>query len=325
MNSFLKRACCAILTLWILDARSAADAEWPVKPITLVVPGGTGGVVDIRARWLAQHLSPLLGQPVIIDNRPGAGGATGTASVAKSAPDGYTLVMVHQGTLAVTPHLVANVGYSPLKDFVPITRVGHGGLVLVVHPSLPVHNVAEFIDYLKKKNGAANYGSPGVGTPPHVAVEFFKLQTGTKAQHIPYKGGGQAASDLMGGHVDFSIEGLTVMVPLIKDGRVRALAVTSDRRIDLLPEVPTMREAGVRDYSYEGWIGIAAPAGTPPPIIARVYEAARQVMLGSEGREFFAAAGTEVEAEAPEVFAAIVRAEYEKWGRVVREAGLKAE
>ena len=203
--------------------------------------------------------------------------------------------------------------------------MGHGALVLVVNPGLPVHNVPELIGYLRKKDGGANFGSPGVGTPPHIAVEFFLQLTGTKAQHIPYKGGGQAASDLMGGHVDFSIEGLTVMVPLIKDGRVRALAVTGEHRVASLADLPTMREAGVADYSYEGWVGIAAPAGTPAPIIAKAYEAIRKALLSEEGKAFFAANGALAEAEPPEAFAAIIRAEYEKWGRVVREAGIRAQ
>lgn len=317
--------CASLLATSVLPAWAAADTDWPVKPITIIVPGGTGGVVDIRARWLAPRLSASLGQPVIVENKPGASGNIGMAAAARGAHDGYTLVMVHQGIMCVNAHMMSNIGYSPLTDFIPITRVGVGALALVVNPKLPVTSVADLVKYMKSKDGALNYGSPGIGTPPHLATELFKLEAGVKATHVPYKGGGAAASDLIAGHVDFSIEGLQVMAPFIKEGRVRGLAVTGTTRVATLPELPTLREAGLPNYAYAGWVGIAAPTGTPPVIVAKAWRAITQVLLSAEGREFFANVGAEPGGEAQEAFAALVREEYEKWGRVVRDAGIKAD
>jgi len=317
--------CAAMLASAAFPARAAIEHEWPARSVTLLVPGGTGGVADIRARWLAPRLSALLGQPVVVENKPGASGNIGMVAGARSAPDGYTLVMVHQGTMCVNPHLMANAGYAPLKDFIPITRVGFGALALVVNPKLPVNSVAELVKYMKGREATLNYGSPGFGSPPHLAMELFKLEAGVKATHIPYKGGGAAASDLIAGHVDFSIEGLQVMAPHILEGRVRGLAVTATKRVAALPDLPTLREAGLPNYSYAGWVGIAAPADTPRPVVAKAWTAISQVLLSDEGREFFAKVGAEPGGETPEAFDALARAEYEKWGRVVREAGIKAE
>jgi tripartite-type tricarboxylate transporter receptor subunit TctC len=315
--------CSALFASVALPAWATNEHEWPAKPITLLVPGGTGGVVDIRARWLAQRLSAALGQPVVVDNKPGASGNIGMVAGARSAPDGYTLVMVHQGTMCVNTHLMPNAGYAPLKDFIPITRVGFGPLALVVNPKLPVGSVAELLQYMKTRD--LNYGSPGFGTPPHLAAELFKLEAGVKATHVPYKGGGAAASDLIAGHIDFSIEGLQVMEPHINEGRVRGLAVTGTRRVPALPELPTLREAGLPNYSYVGWVGLAAPAATPRPIIDKAWRATAQVLLSAEGHEFFARVGAEPGGDSQEAFELLVRDEYEKWGRIVRESAIKAE
>jgi tripartite-type tricarboxylate transporter receptor subunit TctC len=319
-----RRAFCALVACASIPALAAAGREWPVKPVTLLVAGGAGGVVDIRARWIAPRLAAILGQPVIVENRPGAGGNLGTALAARSAPDGYTLVMIHQGTMSVNPQLTPGPGYAP-KDFMPITRLGYGSLALVVNPKLPAQTVPELVRLLKTRDGGLNYGSPGVGSPPHLAAELFKLQAGVPATHVPYKGGGQAASDLIAGHVDFAIEGLQVMAPLIKEGRVRVLAVSGPKRVASLPDVPTISEAGVPGYAYEGWTGIAAPAGTPRAIIDKVYKALAAIATTDEGREFFAKAGAEAGAEPPDVFAAFLREDYERMGRVVREAGIKGD
>jgi len=233
--------------------------------------------------------------------------------------------MVHQGTMCVNAHLMSNIGYAPLKDFIPLSRVGAGPLALVVNPKLPVDSVASLLQYMKTKQGGVNYGSPGIGTPPHLAMELFKLEAGVKATHVPYKGGGAAASDLIAGHVDCSIEGLQVMGPYIKDGRVRGLAVTATTRVASLPELPTVRESGLPNYSYTGWVGIAAPAGVPQPIVTKVSTALMQVLSSEEARTSFAAVGAEPGAGPREQFEALVREEYEKWGRVVREAAIKAE
>ena len=302
---------------------NAADIAWPTKPVRIIVPGGAGSVVDLRARWLADRLTASLGQPFIVENKPGAGGNLGTELGARSPANGYTLTMIHQGTMAVNPHLYANPGYDSLRDFVPLTRIGFGPLMLAVNPSLPVHSVKDLVDLARTRR--LNYGTPGVGTPPHVAVELFLRATGIEATHIPYKGGGQAVADLIGGTTDFEIEGLTVLMPQAKAGRIRAIALTGVARDGAFPELPTMREEGVRDYEYTGWVGIALPAATPAAIVARVHEAIANEMRSPAAAEWFATFGADPTPDTPQQFAAIIRAEYERMGHLIRTAGIKAE
>ena len=245
----------------------AQEPPWPAKPIQLIVPGGAGGVVDIRGRWLAERLAPALGQPVIVENKLGAGGNIGMGMAARSKPDGYTLVIIHQGTMTINPHLYSRLGYDPLTDFIPITRLGLGPLLLAVNPKVPATTVSELVQFAKANPGKLTFSSPGVGTPPHLASELFKRVAGIDVAHVPYKGGGQAVADLIGGHITFTIEGLTVLLPQVKAGKLRALGVTGPRRVASLPEIPTIAEAGVAGYEFQGWVGVAAPAGTPKPII----------------------------------------------------------
>lgn len=325
MHRVSRRLFCSLLVCAACPGMAHAQSPWPSKPVHILVPGGAGGVTDIRARWLAARLSPVIGQPVLVENKPGAAGLIGMEAGARSAPDGYTLVIVHQGTMAVNLHLYAKIPYDPARDFIPVTRLGVGSLVLVVNPGLPVKNVNELVALAREREGKLSFGSPGVGTPPHLAGELFKREAGVKAIHVPYKGGGAAASDLLGGHIDYSIEGLSVMLPHIQAGRVRALAVTGPTRVPSLPGVPTMREAGLADYVYEGWVGIVLPAGTPRAIVAKAYEAIAQVLATQEARDWFGAAGADVGAETPEAFGAFMRAEDLKWGKVVRDAGIKVE
>ena len=324
MSGVFRIMSCWLLFLAALPSAAAEDA-WPAKPIRILVPGGVGGVTDIRARWLANKIAPILGQPVVVENRPGAGGLMGMESGARSAPDGYSLVIIHQGTMAVNPHLYARLPYDPVKDFAPITRLGFGSLVLTVNSGVAAKSVSELIALARRRPGELSFGSPGVGTPPHLAGELFKREAGIDAIHVPYKGGGQAASDLIAGHVDYSIEGLNVMLPHIQAGRVRALAVTGPKRVASLPDVPTMREAGLRDYEFVGWVGIAAPAATPKAIVTKVYEAIAQVLSTPEAREWFGDVGADPGGEPPEVFGAFVRDEHLKWGKVIRDAGIKVE
>jgi tripartite-type tricarboxylate transporter receptor subunit TctC len=321
------------LIAWIVSGLAATVAplaipqerSWPSKPIRLIVPGGPGGVIDIRARWLAERLTPLLGQSVYVENRSGADGNIGTAQAAHSAADGYTLVIVHPGTMTINPHLYAHTGYDPLRDLIPITSIGVGPLIFAVNLAVPAKSVAEFIALAKAQPGRLTFGSPGIGSPPHMAAELFKRLAEIDATHVPYRGGGAAASDLIAGHINFSIEGLTVQLPFIRTGQVRALAVTGSKRVAVLPDVPTMAEAGVTGYEYEGWVGIAAPAGTPQPIVQALYRASARALSSVEARDWFASFGLEPGADSPEAFASLIGAEYAKWGRVIREAGIKAQ
>jgi tripartite-type tricarboxylate transporter receptor subunit TctC len=304
---------------------NAQAIGWPNKPIRIIVPGGPGGVTDIRARWLGERLGPALGQLIVVENRSGAGGNLGTAAVAHSAPDGYTLVIVHIGTMAINPHLYASLGYDPLTDLVPITRLGAGPQVLVVHRDVPAASVAELLSLARAKPDELSFVSPGIGTPGHLASSMLLYLTGTKATHIPYKGGGQAVVDLVAGHVTWTIEGLTVLKPFIQDGRLRPLAVTSAQRVKSMPDLPTMAEAGVPGYDFTAWAGLAAPAGTPDPIIKKLYGEIARILATPEAREWFESFGVEPGGEPPDVFAALVRTEYSKMGDVIRATGIKIE
>lgn len=316
-----------VTALILALARTAATAEapWPTKPIRLVVPGGPGGVIDVRARWLADRLGPVLGQLMVVENRTGAGGNIGMEHVARSAPDGYTLAIIHQGTMAMNPHLYARTGYDALVDFVPITRLGMGPLMLAVPADSPAKSAADLIRIAKARPGQFSFGSPGNGTPPHLASELFKRLAGIDVLHVPYKGGGQETQALVAGQIDFTIEGLNVQLPQVKGGRLRALAVTSASRLLLLPDMPTLAEAGVPGYEFIGWVGVAAPAATSPAIIDRLYRAIAAVESTAEARNWFAAVGAEPGVIAPDAFAAVVRAEYAHWGRVIRDAGIRIE
>ena len=308
-----------------LQSAPALAQTYPSKPVRLIVPGPPGAAADIRARWIAEKLSPMLGQPIIVDNRAGAGGAIGTEAAAKSAADGYTILLVHQGTMAVNPHVYAKLGYDPLIDFAPITRLSLGPLLLAVNASLPVQSVADLVRLAKQKPGQINFGSPGNGTPPHLAGELFKHMAGIDVTHIPYKGGAQALTDLVAGQIAFSMDNLAVQLPQVKAGRIRAIATTGAQRIAALPEVPTVAEAGVRDYEYLAWMGIAAPAATPRAIVARLNFDIVTILSTPAARDWLSAQGNVPGGDTPEQFAAFIKSEHAKLGRIVREAGIKAD
>jgi tripartite-type tricarboxylate transporter receptor subunit TctC len=312
------------LALFASPVMAVAPA-WPGKPVRLIVPGGTGGVVDIRARWLAERLATKLAQPVIVENRPGAGGNIGTQSVAHSEADGRTLLFVHQGTMAINPHLYPHTGYDPLADFAPITRLGVGPLLLTVNRDVPVNSVAELVQLAKSRPGALNYGSPGIGTPPHMASELFKRAAGIQATNVPYKGGGALMTDLLAGHLTWSMDGMNTQLPYVKSGRLRALGVTGPRRLQALPDVPTIAQAGVADYEYLSWTGVSAPAATPKPVIAQLYEDISNISATAEAHAYFDSFGLDAGIESPDEFAAFIRAEYAKWGTVIRDAGIRLE
>jgi tripartite-type tricarboxylate transporter receptor subunit TctC len=298
---------------------------YPAKPLRLIVPAPPGSVTDVRGRWLADKLPQALGQPIVVENRAGAGGAIGTEAAAKSPPDGYTILMVHQGTLAINPHIYARLGYDALADLAPVTRLTLNPLLLAVHSDAPPQSVTELVRLAKEKPGQLFFGSPGNGTPPHLAGELFKRMAGIEVTHVPFKGGAQAQAELMAGRITYTFEGFAVQLPQVKAGRLRALAVTGGRRVASLPDVPTVAEAGVPGYEYLAWSGVAAPAGTPPATIARLNREIAKLLQTPESQAWLAAQGAEPGGDAPEAFAAFIQAEHTKWGKVVRDAGIKAE
>jgi tripartite-type tricarboxylate transporter receptor subunit TctC len=303
----------------------ATEPAWPSRPITIITPGDAGGVLDIRARWLAERLTPRLGQTVNVDNRPGAGGSIGTQAGARSPADGYTLTLVHLGTMAINPHLYSRLGYDPLVDFIPITQVSGGPLVLVVHPSVKAGSVAELIVLLKSQPGQLNFGSSGIGTPAHLAGELFKRSAVLDVVHVPYKGGAQAVSALVAGQVTFMAENPSVLIPHVASGRVRALAVTGPTRLKSLPEVPTTAEAGSPEVELVAWTGLAVPAGTPKPVVDRIYREVRDLMATPQAGAWLELIGSYPRTDSPESFAGVIRADHAKWGKVIRDAGIRLE
>lgn len=302
----------------------AEPVPWPGRPLRLVA-GGAGGVTDIRARWLAPRLAQALGHEVVVDNSPAAGGNLAAAEVARSAPDGTTVLVLHQGIAAVNPHLYARPGYDPLKDLQPVTRFGHGPLLLSVPAASPVRSVAELLTLARAQPALTHYGSPGHGTPPHLAGELLCRMADIRATHVPYRGGGALMAALLGGQLTWCMEGLTAQLPHVRGGALRALAVTGTRPAPGLPTVPTVAEAGVPGYEYEGWTGFAVAAATPRAIVERLHEEIARIAATAEAREWFAAAGAEVGTLSPAQTEQFVRSEYARWGKFIRETGLRAE
>lgn len=323
MNITRRTAALLGATTLLTPLRSMA-AAWPDRPLRIVA-GGAGGIPDIRARWLADRLAAALGQPVVVENSAAAGGNVGAEQVARSAPDGYTLLLIHQGTGAINPHLYAHIGYNPLSDFAPITRFGYGSLLLSVHPSVPATSVRELIALAKAKPGALNYGSPGNGTPPHLAAELFKRSAGFEATHVPFKGSGGMMQAMLGGHVQYCLEGLTAQLPHVRAGSLRALAISGAQRSPALPDVPTIAEAGVPGYEYVGWTGVAAPAATPRAMIDRLHAEIAKIAATDEARNWFASYGAEPGVQSPQDFAEFIRADHTRLGKLIRDAGLRAE
>lgn len=306
-------------------ATPLAAQSYPTRPIRFIVPFAAGaGVLDIMARLVGQHLGASLGQQVTIDNRPGAGGNVGAEVAAKATPDGYTMLM-GAVALVVSPFLYARLPFDPLTDLVPVTQVNSAPLMLVVHPSLPVKSVAELIAYAKARPGQLNYGSGGVGATPFLATELFKSMAGVDVVHVPYKGGAPALADLVAGQLSFMIENVPGTLPLVKDGKLRALAITSRQRLALVPELPTMEEAGVPGYEMIGWNGVFMPRGTPPEIVARLNAELVKVVRSAEVGEQLARLGAVPVGDTPEQFGAFVKAESQRWGKIIKDLGIKPE
>ncbi len=298
---------------------------YPNKPIRLIVPSAPGSPPDIRARWLAEELAPTLGQSIVVDNKAGAAGSIGTEAGARSAPDGYTLLLVHQGTVAINPHLYARTGYDPIADFAPVARLVVSPMLLAVHPEMPVTSVADLIRLAKEKPGQLTFGSGGTGTPPHMAGELFKRMAKIDVVHVPYKGASPALFDLMAGRLSYTIDSIAIQLPQLRTGKLKALAVTSAKRVASLPDVPTITESGLSGFEYWSWMGICAPAGTPKEIVSRLHQGILGILGTPQAREWLAAQGGEPVRETPEEFAGFIKAEHAKWGAIVREAGIVAE
>jgi tripartite-type tricarboxylate transporter receptor subunit TctC len=309
----------------LLLAVAAYAQTYPSRPLRLIVPFPPGGSTDILARALSQKLAEGLGQPVVIDNRPGAGGSIGAEAAAKAAPDGTTLMMGHLGTLAVNAAIYKKLPYDPVKSFAPVCLMAIVPSVLVVNPSLPVSSVAELIAYAKKNPGKLAYGSAGSGSTSHLTTEYFKLATGTDILHVPYKGVGPMLTDLISGQLSMGLNGAPAVMPHVNSGRLRALAVSSLTRLPSLPNIPTLAESGLSGFEANGWYGIVAPAGTPREIVARLNAEIRRIVATPELRARLDAEGAIPAADTPEAFAAFIASEIARWGAVVRRAGIEMQ
>jgi tripartite-type tricarboxylate transporter receptor subunit TctC len=306
------------------QARDGALA-YPARPVRLIVPFAAGAAPDVRARQLADKLAQQLGQPVIVENRPGAGGQIGMQQAAAAAPDGYTLVMAGQSALAIQPHLTKQP-FDPLADFVPIAMTGEGVMALVVHPKLGVASLDDLVRLVQRRPGALNASSWGNATIPHLALELFKRSAAVDIVHVPYKETGQAVKDLLAGEVQLAFDFLPLLAPHIRSGRVQALAVTGPRRLAALPEVPTFTELGLRAMEdVRGWQGVAAPSGTPGPIIDQLNAAVVRALTLPEVEASYVEQGFEVSRRSAREFAQYVRAEHARWGALIATAGIRAD
>jgi tripartite-type tricarboxylate transporter receptor subunit TctC len=313
----------AILAFGPLAA--AAQAAWPNRPIRLVVPFTPGGSTDILARSIGKELQDAWGQPVVIDNVPGAGGAIGADRVAKAPADGYTLLMGHIGTLAVNPSLYPNLPYDPIKSFAPVAWVARVPNVLVVHPSVPARTVQELVALAKAKPGQLAYGSGGNGSAANLATEYFKLRTGTSLLHIPYRGTAPATADLMGGQIQVLFTGAPAVLGQIRAGQLRALAVSSPKRLDALPEVPTVAESGYKDFEADQWYGVVAPAGTPPAVIAKLNAQINLSLNSPALKQRLHNEGAVAVPSTPEAFGAHIAREIARWQPVIKSGRVKAD
>jgi tripartite-type tricarboxylate transporter receptor subunit TctC len=311
---------CAGVILAAMLATGAQGQSFPSRAIRIVVPFSPGGFTDVVARILQTRLGPELGQPVVIENKPGAGSTIGTAEISKARPDGYNLAMVST-THVISPHLYRQMPYDALGDFAPVMKIAEGPYVLVVHPSLGVKSVKELVALAKSRPGRIDYASSGNGSSQHLVGALFAQSAGAPLNHVPYKGSGQAMQDLVGGQVKVGFVGAPNAVPYLSTGKLRALGVTTIRRSPDLPGIPTIDEAGVPGFDATLWLGLLAPPGTSPEILARIREGVSRTLSTPEAKKMVAAAGVEVSLGSGDEFAAFMKAEFERWGKVVRETG----
>ena len=302
----------------------AQSGAYPNRPIRMISPSGAGGPVDVICRTVSQGLSEVLGQQVVVENRVGAAGLIGTEFVAKAAPDGYILLFGFSGPIVIVPNLNPNTPYDPQRDLVPISQVAAGPYVLLVHPSVPVKTVKQLATLAKAQPGKMSFGSGGVGVGLHMAGELFKVAAGVNILHVPYKGAAPAMTALMSGEVDIMFNGMSSALPFIRNGRVRALAVGGDKRSALLPELPTIKDAGF-DFNTEGWYGILAPRATPAAIVKQLHEATLKALASADTKTTFANMAVESVGSTPAAFAQKIREEMAVWAKVIKAAGIKVQ
>jgi tripartite-type tricarboxylate transporter receptor subunit TctC len=332
----MRRAVLRLVAIWALGLgvgapgiaaapEMASSQAYPSHPIKLVLPQPPGGVIDLIARTLGERLSEQMGQPVIVENKPGANGGLAAGDVVRSPPDGYTLFMAVDTNLVVNPTLYRDLAYDPFRDFAPISVLTKTALVLVANPAVPAGNVQELIAYTKANPGKLNYASIGLGTQAHLGMELFKLLTGTDINQVEYRGTAPAMTDVVAGHVDIMITGPPSAKAMSEGGKLKLLAVTGRRRIALLPEVPTIDESGVPGYDVTGWFGILAPANTPKSVLGRLTDEVRQAAADTRFRDRLTAQGLEIVGSTPEDMLTLMQADTKKWADVIRATGAKIQ
>jgi tripartite-type tricarboxylate transporter receptor subunit TctC len=305
-------------------ASTGSGQAYPTRPIKLVVPYATGGPADVYGRFIAQRLGDALGQAIVVDNRPGAGAVIGTDAVAKSAPDGYTLLLM-SNTHTVNETLLQNKPYNLTRDFVGVAPINYSDLVLVAHPSVPATNVQQLVKAAKDQPAKLNYASSGTGTPYHMAGELFKSMSGTNIVHVPYKGSSGARTDVIGGQVQLMFDAVTTMTEQIKGGKVKAIATTGKKRSSVLPDVPTVDESGVAGYEATIWLGVLAPKGTPAPIVARLNEAIGKIASQPDVQQAWEKQGATAMVMNPAAFDKYMQDDIAKWAKVIQSANIKAD
>ena len=313
-----------VLAALLLSAAVTAQ-PFPSRPLRVIVPNGAGGSTDLVARTIANKLADALGQQIIVDNRGGSGGIIGTELVAKAAADGHTLLVGTIGNLAISPHLYRKLPYDPLRDFAPITRLTAAAYMLLVNPGLPPKSLRDFVAYAKSRNGQLSYASAGNGTGSHLSTVLFLSVAGIELAHVPYKGGGPAIADLLGGQVQMTTENVFLMMPYINAGQLRPIAVTSLKRSSILPDVPTNAESGYPNFEIIGQFGFVAPVGTPDDVIVKLNSAFNKILKSPEIIKKLNAQGSDVRSGTPEAFQAILQSESTKWLGVIKDANIKGE
>jgi len=315
----------AVLALAAAPGSNALAQDYPARPIRLIVPFAPGGVSDTSARVIADKLGQRLGQQVVVDNRPGASGNIGTAMAAQAAPDGYTLLLGFDGTMVINPHVFAKVPFDTVKDFVPISKIGDAALILITHPSVPARNLTELVAYSRTTSAGLSYGSAGTGSTPHLAGELLKARTGLNMVHVPYKGGGQAMGDLVGGTLPVLFTAVAGAQQYVKNGKANAIAVSAAKRVPSLPDVPTLAESGVPGFVSDSWVGLLAPANTPKEIVDKLARELNAVVNMPDTRERLATLGIVPSGNTSEAFASEIQNDLKKYSEIVKTAKIRVQ